>query len=123
MPDPWSLTQAEMVRLGIIAKTPTQTHVNGASPPANLVKLDDAVCSLRKIATALGLHRPPTKYDMARYMYGEPLQFDPGAQNFNTTNGNSYSNFGYLLLGLVVEERSGMPFVDFLRDHVLKPDG
>ena len=41
---------------------------------------------------------------MARYMYGKPLQFVPGTQNYDTTDGNSYCNFGYLLLGMVVEK-------------------
>ena len=31
-----------------------------------------------------------TKLDVARYMYGKPLDFAPGTNN-------KYSNFGYLL--------------------------
>ena len=48
-------------------------------------------------------------------MYGKPLQFIPGTQNFNTTYQKSYSNFGYLLLGLIVESVSGQSFIDFVR--------
>jgi CubicO group peptidase (beta-lactamase class C family) len=82
----------------------------------------DPVFRLRDISKALGLPRPPTKRDIARYMYGEPLQFVPGTQNFNTNNQN-YSNFGYLLLGLVVEAVTGMPYVDYVRQVVLAPLG
>ncbi len=74
---------------------------------------------LRKIAADLGLAGPPSKRDLARYMFGLPLQFAPGSQNFGTTNGASYSNFGYILLGLVVEHVSGQAFIDYLRQHVL----
>src|SRR5437764_2119886 len=47
--DPWSLTSAEMARLGIVAKTPTQTHVTGAAPPPKIVNLDDAILSFMKV--------------------------------------------------------------------------
>ena len=34
-----------------------------------------------------------------------------------------YSNVGYVVLGELVAERSGMPFADYLRDGVLEPLG
>lgn len=74
----------------------------------------DAVFSMRKIALDLGLSGPVSKRDIARYMYGEPLQFAPGT---NT----EYSNFGYLLLGLVVEQVTGISFIDFVKKEVLSP--
>jgi CubicO group peptidase (beta-lactamase class C family) len=59
-------------------------------------------------------------------MYGEPLQFPPGGPLYTKhadgnyyDDGTAYSNFGYMLLGLVVEAVSGQPFVDFLRQHVV----
>src|SRR2546423_14379764 len=48
MADPWSLTQAEMIRLGIVAKSPAQTHVAGPTPPANLTDLDSAILNFMK---------------------------------------------------------------------------
>ncbi|MBV8632415.1 MAG: beta-lactamase family protein [Silvibacterium sp.] len=75
----------------------------------------DPVFSLRQIAGDLGLSSPPSKLDIARYMYGKPLQFIPGTQNFDSTNHKSYSNFGYLLLGLIVESAGGQSFIDFVR--------
>jgi CubicO group peptidase (beta-lactamase class C family) len=81
----------------------------------------DPVFSIRKIALDLRLTKPPTKLDMARYMYGKPLQFVPGSQNLDTTFYKSYSNFGYVLLGLVIESLAGESFIDFVRTG-LGPD-
>ena len=53
-------------------------------------------------------------------MYGEPLQFQPGTQDFNT-NQQNYSNFGYLLLGLIIEAVTAMPYVDYVRQEVMEP--
>lgn len=75
--------------------------------------------NLRKISTDLGLSGPPSKTEMARYMFGMPLQFTPGTMNFGSTNGASYSNFGYILLGLIVEHFSGQNYTDYVRQHVL----
>lgn len=75
----------------------------------------DPVFKVREIARRLNLSGPATKGDLALYMYGEPLQFTPGRQNFDTTGGASYSNFGYVLLGLVIEEITGEPYIDYIR--------
>ena len=75
--------------------------------------------NLRKISSDMGLSGPPSKMEMARYMYGMPLQFQPGTKNFGSTNGASYSNFGYILLGLMVEHASGQGYTDYVRQHVL----
>ncbi len=83
----------------------------------------DPVFGIRKIAQELRLSGLPTKMDMARYMYGQPLQFAPGTQNFDTTSGNSYSNIGYMLLGLVVEKVSGRSYIEFVRAVPLAHDG
>ena len=74
----------------------------------------DAVFAQRKIARDLKLKGRVTKLDIARYMYGEPLQFKPGTDS-------EYSNFGYVLLSLVVEKKSGKRFMDYLRQKVLTP--
>jgi CubicO group peptidase (beta-lactamase class C family) len=78
----------------------------------------DPVFSVRKIALDLGLDKPPSKLDMARYMYGKPLQFVPGSQNLDSTYGKSYSNIGYVLLGLVIESLAGQSYVNFVRTEV-----
>jgi len=54
----------------------------------------DPTYSMRQIGQALG-HVVNGKLDVAHYMYGQPLQFAPGTDS-------AYSNYGYLLLGLVL---------------------
>jgi CubicO group peptidase (beta-lactamase class C family) len=81
----------------------------------------DPVFQGRAIATSLGLTGHVTKRDVARYMYGEPLQFNPGAGPADVNQ--RYSNFGYVLLALVVERVSGLSFQDYLKQHVLNTLG
>jgi CubicO group peptidase (beta-lactamase class C family) len=46
----------------------------------------------------------------------ERLLFEPGA-------GWSYSNAGYIVLGLVIEKVSGENYFDYVRNHVFQPAG
>jgi CubicO group peptidase (beta-lactamase class C family) len=82
----------------------------------------DPVFNVREIALELGLTHPPNKMQVAQYMYGQKLQFTPGMQDFNSTQGKSYSNFGYVLLGLVIEKAMGTSYIDYIRE-VLQPLG
>lgn len=65
-----------------------------------------------KIATALGVPPPGRPADVIRYMLGEPLDFDPGSRM-------AYSNFGYLLLGRVIEHVSGQPYEEYVKQEIL----
>jgi D-alanyl-D-alanine carboxypeptidase len=48
-------------------------------------------------------------------LYGdEPLHFEPGTHS-------SYSNFGYYLLGLVIEQASGKSYEEALREQIFLP--
>ncbi len=50
-------------------------------------------------------------------LYGERgLAFEPGSRW-------EYSNYGFLLLGLVVQKASGQDYYDYVREHVFKPAG
>jgi N-acyl-D-amino-acid deacylase len=51
-----------------------------------------------------------------RYMLGQTLDFDPGTQY-------AYSNFGYCVLGRVIEKVTGMGYEDYVRTHILAPVG
>jgi CubicO group peptidase (beta-lactamase class C family) len=75
----------------------------------------DPTYSMRQIGQALG-HVVGSKLDVARYMYGQPLQFPPGTDS-------AYSNYGYLLLGAVVEHVTGMSYHAYLAQAVLQPAG
>jgi D-alanyl-D-alanine carboxypeptidase len=46
----------------------------------------------------------------------QPLDFDPGAKW-------QYSNTNYVIAGMIIEKASGMPYVDFLRQHIFTPLG
>ncbi len=69
-----------------------------------------------RVATELGLDGPPSKYDTARHMLARPMQFDPGARK-------AYSNFGYSLLGQVIEGITGMDYQAYLAAEILGPAG
>ena len=77
--------------------------------------------ALRLIGHDLGFNHVVSTRDVARYMFGEPLQYTPGTTALPDMQ--RYSNFGYLLLGLAVEHFAGKPFHDYLRDSVLSPLG
>jgi CubicO group peptidase (beta-lactamase class C family) len=50
-------------------------------------------------------------------LYGQrALEFEPGSRW-------QYSNYGFLLLGVVVEKVSGQSYYDYVRDHIYKPAG
>lgn len=67
-------------------------------------------------ATAFGAQPPATPDQLIRYMMGKPLQFNPG-----TTS--AYSNFGYIVLGAIIERVSGQTYSDFVRSQILTPLG
>lgn len=67
-------------------------------------------------AHALGVANPPEAVDIIRFMLTQPLDFDPGAQS-------AYSNFGFNVLGRVIERVSGQPYETFVRDEVLASAG
>ena len=69
-----------------------------------------------EIARALGLAPPAGPADVIRYMFGRPLDFDPGARY-------AYSNFGYAVLGRVIERVTGEPYEAYVRAAVLAPLG
>jgi CubicO group peptidase (beta-lactamase class C family) len=50
-------------------------------------------------------------------LYGaRGLEFEPGSRW-------QYSNYGFLLLGVIVERVSGQSYYDYVRDHIFKPAG
>ena len=46
----------------------------------------------------------------------KPLEFEPG-------EGQSYSNFGFTILGALIESASGQPYFDYIAEHVFAPAG
>ena len=70
----------------------------------------------RRVAREMGIASPPGAVDQVRWIMGQPLQHDPGTRR-------AYSNIGYMVLGLVIEEVSGEAYLAFLRKHVARPAG
>src|SRR5262249_3302763 len=104
-------------------------HPASTNPPIAASTFGDPVFKIRKIANDLkaanhlAAHKTPSKTQIAGYMYGQPLQFAPGSFNFGTSKGASYSNYGYVLLGLAIEHVTGQSYIDYVHDHVLEPLG
>jgi N-acyl-D-amino-acid deacylase len=65
---------------------------------------------------ALDAENPAEAVTIVRFMLGQPLDFDPGTLS-------AYSNFGFNVLGRVIEHVSGVPYERFVLDEVLAPAG
>lgn len=59
---------------------------------------------------------PARPDDVVRWMLGQPLQFDPGAKSV-------YANFGYCVLGRVIETVARASYLDVVRKTVATPCG
>jgi N-acyl-D-amino-acid deacylase len=68
------------------------------------------------ISQALGQPGPATCEDTIRYMLDQPLQYTPGSTM-------CYSNFGYCVLGRIIERRSGTTYAQAVTQTVLTPLG
>lgn len=57
-----------------------------------------------------------TPGDFLPLFANEPMQFKPGERW-------AYNNAGFIVLGLVVEKLTGMPFAKYVEEHVFQPCG
>ena len=69
-----------------------------------------------EIAEDLGKPGPATANDVIRTMSGKPLDFAPGTKT-------AYSNFGYCVLGRVLEKATGQSYTAHIRKDLLAPLG
>ncbi len=70
----------------------------------------------RTAAATIGTPEPPKCETIIRYMMGKPLSYAPGSRTV-------YSNFGYCVLGRIIERVSGKPYEEYVQEAVLKPAG
>ena len=63
-----------------------------------------------------GDRKPISAEALISMTMGTPLDFEPGAES-------KYSNFGYIVLGEVIEKASGVAYGKYVAEHVLKPAG
>jgi CubicO group peptidase (beta-lactamase class C family) len=68
------------------------------------------------ISASLGRPLPTTPQMVIDYMKGQPLDHDPGTVF-------AYSNFGYCLLGRIIEVVTGMSYEQYIKANVLAPAG
>lgn len=68
------------------------------------------------VAKALKVHLPIHPKQIIRYEMGRPLQFNPGTAYV-------YSNFGYCVLGRMIEAIAKKPYHEFVTETILTPLG
>ena len=59
---------------------------------------------------------PPTRTQLVSWILSQPLQHNPGSQF-------AYSNIGFLVLGLIIDQYTGKRPAEFLHERVLAPVG
>lgn len=93
------------------------THRGGFFPRVSkaLGGPDDPVFRSRDIAADMGIDSPPSRHNVMRWTLGWKLQNDPGAEF-------EYSNFGYLVLGEIINQLWPAGYVDFLHRRVFHPE-
>ena len=76
----------------------------------------DPMFSTRDIIRQFGLEGPPDHNTLVSCVLKRPLGFRPGSWQ-------RYSNFGYLLLSMIIEKVSGEDYESFIQENVLHPSG
>ena len=92
----------------------TIRHLLQHSGGWNRDKSKDPMFELLTISRALELKQLARIPDVVRYQLSRSLDFEPGTEY-------QYSNFGYCLLGRVIEAASGQPYETFVTERILKP--
>ena len=69
-----------------------------------------------EIAQRSGVSPPALQKNIIDYMLGIPLDFPPGQRY-------AYSNFGYCVLGRIIEKAANTSYADFVQKAVLRPLG
>ena len=69
-----------------------------------------------EVAQAVNSSMPPDPQALSRWIAMQPLAFDPGSSF-------AYTNIGFVLLGRILEQKSGLSYEDFVQQFVLQPAG
>ncbi len=99
-------------RLGLITVRHLLNHTGGFDRNISF----DPMFKPVGIAKAMGVPPPAGPWEIIRYMWGRRLDFDPGTRY-------AYSNFGYCLLGRIIEKVTGKSYADYVREEILEPLG
>ncbi len=76
----------------------------------------DPMFNTKDIIAAKNLSGPPSNEQLTSIVLGRKIAFTPG-------QGFRYSNFGYMLLSLVIEKVTGKSYWDYVAEEVLRPAG
>ncbi len=76
----------------------------------------DPMFNTNEIIKAKKLKKAPSDNKLIEIVLGRKLGFQPGT-------GHRYSNFGYMLLSKIIEQRSGRSYWDYVREEILLPSG
>ena len=76
----------------------------------------DPMFNTVELKKAKKLDHAPSNEELVKIVLGRRLGFEPG-------KGRKYSNFGYLLLSLVIEKVTGESYWDYVQKNVLHPAG
>ena len=76
----------------------------------------EAVFQTVSISTAMGLTYPAAPTNVISWVWSRPLNFAPGVSNY-------YSNFGYQVLGRVIEKATGKSYISYLKEDLFGPYG
>lgn len=68
----------------------------------------------QRVQERFDLSAPPRTKQIIRFMLEQPLDFDPGTRY-------AYSNFGYCVLGRVIEKVTGQAYAEAVRSILLDP--
>lgn len=74
----------------------------------------DPMFRMAEIGETLGLDGPVAPDHVVQYMMTQPLQFTPGERT-------AYSNFGYCVLGRLLEQTYSKPYIECIQESVLAP--
>jgi N-acyl-D-amino-acid deacylase len=97
-------------RLNRITVRELLNHTGGFDRDKSFDPMFDSI----EIARALGEPPPAKPNAIIRYTMGRRLDFDPGKRY-------AYSNFGYCVLGRVIEHAGKQPYEQYVREQILEP--
>lgn len=69
-----------------------------------------------RVTMLQGATNPVNKNNLVKFLLEKSLDFAPGT-------GYNYSNIGYLMLGDIIEQKTGMSYTTYVKDSILAPLG
>ena len=76
----------------------------------------DPMFQALRMSRSMKVELPILPEHIIRFQLGQPLDFEPGERY-------AYSNFGYSLLGRIIEKVTGQPYERYVQEEVLAPLG